>query len=561
MNNPCDRSVPHHRNVAQNRRMRTENGMLRKLGLLAVACCTGCVGWGNLVGSPNPMTIQTENGTPQQVSAASVSAGAPEQAVENLRPDHQTVSYTTELVDPATPVSPTLRSPVEAAGDDEPMPLTESGADVVELNLPTVLSLVDRQHPAVAFARWRVQEAYARADQARVLWLPTIQYGFSFYRHDGNLQASEGAILDVNRNSFQYGLGAGAVGAGTTPNPGVVAQFHLADAIFEPKITQRRAWANGHAAAGVLNRQLRDAAVAYIQLLSACQDTRILEESRNRAGELTKLTTDFAKAGEGLQADADRMRTELTLLESRVVASREQVEVASARLVQAISLGPGSQIVPLDPTVVPIDLVTGNEDASQLISLALVNRPELKESQALVAAACEQFRRQKYAPFVPSVLLGYSTGGFGGGLGNDLENIDGRYDFDAVVLWQVRNIGFGEAAARREATAQLEQARFEQVRLLDQVASEVTQARAGVRNRFQQISITRRAIQSAEDSYQRNLSRIRDGQGLPIEVLQSVQALEDAQRAYLRAVVEYDKAQFQLQYALGWPISAPPKMP
>ncbi len=39
----------------------------------------------------------------------------------------------------------------------------------------------------------------------------------------------------------------------------------------------------------------------------------------------------------------------------------------------------------------------------------LATRPELKESQALVAAACEAYNREKYAPFVPSVLLGFST--------------------------------------------------------------------------------------------------------------------------------------------------------
>ena len=67
-----------------------------------------------------------------------------------------------------------------------------------------------------------------------------------------------------------------------------------------------------------------------------------------------------------------------------------------------------------------------------------------------------------------------------------------------------------------------------------------------------------RAIQSAEDSYGRNLSRIRDRQGLPLEVLQSVQALENARRAYLEAVVGHNEAQFRLQWALGWPLDATP---
>ena len=66
------------------------------------------------------------------------------------------------------------------------------------------------------------------------------------------------------------------------------------------------------------------------------------------------------------------------------------------------------------------------------------------------------------------------------------------------------------------------------------------------------------AIESAENSYRRNLDRIRNAQGLPIEVLQSIQALDAARREYLRSVVDYNEAQFRLYRALGWPIGPTP---
>ncbi len=418
----------------------------------------------------------------------------------------------------------------------EPLPTQSLPANSLQLNLPTALSMVGGQHPAVGFAQWRVQQAYAQLDRARVLWLPSIQAGFSFDRHDGNLQASDGSIVDVNRNSFQYGLGAGAVGAGTTLLPGIVARFHAADAIFQPKIAQKTAWARGHAANGVVNQQLLAVALAYLELLDAEQDRSIVKQSRQRTTELSKLTGDFAAAGRGLQADADRLETELLLVDNRLATADERVEVASARLSEALSLSGGERIVPLDPTVVPIELVSAEYDRGTLISTGLNNRPELKESQALVAAACDQYQRQKYAPLIPSVLLGFSTGGFGGGLGNNLNNVDGRYDFDAIVTWEIRNLGLGEKAARCETAAVVQQAKFEKVRVLDQVAREINEAHAQVTNRYRRISITQNAIASAEDSYQRNVSRIRDGQGLPLEVLQSLQALEDAHaRIYRRS--------------------------
>jgi hypothetical protein len=50
------------------------------------------------------------------------------------------------------------------------------------------------------------------------------------------------------------------------------------------------------------------------------------------------------------------------------------------------------------------------------------------------------------------------------------------------------------------------------------------------------------------------MMRIRAGEGLPIEVLQSIHALDQARREYLRAVVDHNEAQFRLHRALGWPV-------
>ncbi|TWU02485.1 TolC family protein [Stieleria varia] len=462
-----------------------------------------------------------------------------------------------ELVDPSGESSLSqLLADGPMAEVDMPHAAMPLAPETIDLNLPSALAMVGSDHPAVGLAQWRVQEAYARLDQARVMWLPSIQTGFSFHKHDGNYQASDGRIVDVNRNSFQYGLGAGATGAGTTPRPGIVARFHLADAIFQPQALRTTAWARSHAARGVINTQLLRVAQDYTSLVAAHQEISILQESRSRTEQLRELTQDFAEAGEGLRADAERMRTEVALLDTRMMESRERAAVASARLAESLSLDGDFEIVPLDVAAIPIGMVALETDKSSLVATALVTRPELKESQALVAAACEAFRREKFAPLVPSVVLGFSTGGFGGGLGTQLDDVDGRYDLDAMMSWEIRNLGMGENAARRIASSRVQQAKFEKLRVMDSVAREVTEAYKLVQLREQRIQIAQQGIQSAEDSHRRNLERIKDGQGLPLEALLSVQALERSRLNYLQAVVDHNQSQFQLQWALGWPVSS-----
>lgn len=475
-----------------------------------------------------------------------------------------------KTLDAPTLVSPSVvvASPVLAALDDgitqqqpvQPKPANSDAsaldATEVPINLPTALAMIGGQHPAVGFARWRVQEAYAQLDRAKVMWLPSIQSGFNYRRRDGNYQDVQGSIVDVNLNSFNYGLGAGAVGAGSPSQPGVVARFHLADAIFLPKAAEKTAWARGHAASAALNQQLLIGGLAYIDLLEAYQDYQIISETVTRTSDLAKITLDYAEAGQGLKSDADRTATELALLQTRQLAVQERKLIASTRLSRAVSMPMTSALIPQDAVVVPVEMLEESSDEASLISTGLATRPELKESQALVAAACEALKREKVAPYVPSVLLGFSTTSFGGGLGSHAENFGGRYDVDGLMVWETRNLGFGEAAARRERTAQVQQATFTKLRVLDQVAQEVAEAHVQVRMRKQQLEVAQTAIVSARDSYRRNIDRIRDGQGLPIEVLQSIQALDTAQRAYLNSVANYNRAQLQLQWSLGWPVNA-----
>ncbi|XZE20718.1 hypothetical protein SH449x_000603 [Pirellulaceae bacterium SH449] len=199
-------------------------------------------------------------------------------------------------------------------------------------------------------------------------------------------------------------------------------------------------------------------ALGYIDLLEATQEIEIVSEALRQTAKLVTLTRDYADAGQGLQADADRCATELALVQTRELTAREQQQIASTRLARTLSIPMTSALIPQEPVIIPLDLTVTDSDESTLISAGLSTRPELKEMQSLVAAACEAYKREKYAPFVPSVLLGFSTTSFGGGLGSNASNFGGRYDIDAMMVWETRNLGMGERAARRERSAQVQQA-------------------------------------------------------------------------------------------------------
>lgn len=420
------------------------------------------------------------------------------------------------------------------------------------LDLGSVLGLADGQNPQVILARERINEAYAQVDRADILWLPSLRAGVNYNKHEGTIQDVAGNVFNTSRGALYGGLGAGAVGAGSPSVPGLVANFHLTDAIFQPKIARYQASSRQYAATSARNDVLCDSAVAYLELLRAEQRLGIAHEARDKTNRVAELTGVFARVGQGAAADHDRLLAELASRDGELTQAEETVQTASAKLAFLIHADPSVTITTNEPFVVPLSFTSPESTAQELVAQGLSRRPELAEHRQLVGEACERLRREKYAPLIPSVLLGVSYGGFGGGLGSNITNSSDRFDGDAVAYWEVRNLGFGEHAIRSEAASRLRQAQWREVFVMDRIAQEVVEAHVQVESRRKRIEVAKSGIPAAERSYDLNLQRIENAKGLPIEALQSVQALVQSRRDYLNAVIDHNVAQLRLCRATGW---------
>lgn len=422
------------------------------------------------------------------------------------------------------------------------------------VDLPTVLRLANADNLQVGIARWQVEQALARQQRAETLWLPSIRAGANYNRHDGAIQDVVGNQFDTNRSAFYAGNGAGVFGAGAPMVPGVMAQFHLTDALFQPLAARQVVAARSHNAAAVRHNTICQASLAYQELLRAAQDRAVLEQTLDHAQQLAGLSRQFANVGQGPVADAERAAAELAQRQVELLRNEESIRVAGAKLAQLLRLDQNLNLLPAEPTIVPLDFVAVDTPLRDLIATGLSQRPELAEQRHLVCEAVARLQRERYAPMIPSVLLGASYGGMGAGVNGDQAAMQDRFDFDAVAYWELRNLGFGEQAARREASSVVRQQQLRQLDLLDQVAREVSEAFAQVQTRQLALGPAEQAWRAAAASQRQNWERIRAVQGLPIEVLQANTALDSAQRLYIRTIADYNAAQLNLQRALGYAI-------
>jgi outer membrane protein TolC len=461
---------------------------------------------------------------------------------------------------PRTPVVPAqLPPPPPSLLAPEAQPIDLAGA----------LRLAGVQNPEILLARERVVEAAAERQLAAAQLLPSLHTGLNYDDHTGNLQRGNGTILKVDRSALYVGLGANAVGAGTVNIPGVVWNGNLSEVIFGGLVARQVMRQREFASAAVRNDVLLQVATAYLELLRAEGRRAIALQVRDDAAEVARVTTDWANRGKGRQGDADRATTELDVRNDLVVQAEADALIASARLCELLGLDPSLRLVAVDAWAVPTPIVPDPIPLPQLIAIALTQRPELRERQAAIRAALLRLREAQLLPFSPNVIVGYSDGTFGGGSnlaaagivqanGTTMrqprfDSFGGRQDFDAIVYWELRNLGVGNLALDRLAASNLRSERLHDVEVLDRVRAEVAAAHARTHARFAQIETNERAIAPALNAFREDYRRTYNNIGLPIETLDSLRLLGTSRFAYLDAIVDYNRAQFELYVALGQP--------
>jgi outer membrane protein TolC len=438
------------------------------------------------------------------------------------------------------------------------------GQAVQPIDLANVLRLAGARDLDIATARQQVLQSIGDLDVARGLWLPSLFTGPTYYRLDGQVQAINGQVMTVDRGSLFLGTTASLAnsfpaappGSGFPPLNGLSGVLRFSDAIYGTQTARRVMAANEAGVQVATNNALLAATEAYFDLQFAAGTLAIAREAAGNAEVLTGITETFARSGAGLEADHRRILTELRSRRRSIRLAVGQFEIASADLVRPLVLDPHIVVAPVEPAETVIRLVEDDASLDDLICRGWLNRPELARSRELVMAAVLRFKQAKLRPFVPSLAMTYSGGGFGGGTGSSFGNFNTRGDAAVSLFWELNGLGLGDRGHIRRAQAEQHMADIDLVRTQTQVANDVVASYKARVAAAEAMDDARESVTDALESLELNLTNIRRGAGLPgatrpIEVLQPIQALAQARTDYLAAVLAYDRAQFRLYRAIG----------
>ena len=499
---------------------------------------------------------------------------------------------------------PSQKSPLELppppggkADDLKPPPL-EPGDLRFPINLATALRLADARPLIVVAAQASAWVAEAKLQKAKVLWVPSLNLGADYIRHDGfgpdlnrgvNVPQGENALgqnapgslgKPHNQNiNFLYG-GAGFTYSPSTPNyfyqpvpsqpllPSPQMQF-LTDMIFQPLHERQKLNSARWEIQEAKNDALLRTAKAYFNVHKYRGQYAGALDVVARGRQLVKAINDLSKdlvSG----VEVERARNLLADMEQQAVSARQFWRRASADLTRVLRLDPRAVIVPLEHDHLQITLLDPERSLDDLIPIGLTNRPELASHQAEVQATLVVIRREKLRPLLPSILLnGFQTpyellqaGGYGVGNGGKLNIWSSRDDISPQVLWTADQMGFGNLARIKEQRGRASRALVELFKVQDDVAAEVTQTQADLQSAAARVVQAERELRAALINYNGSYEGLKQTQRFgnvlvqifrPQEVVFSLQLLKTAYDNYFATVADYNQAQFELFHALGYP--------
>jgi outer membrane protein TolC len=459
--------------------------------------------------------------------------------------------------DPSQPAGP-LVTPL--AGDLS-MTLKAAPLEPTDLrfpiNLATALRLSDARPLIVGAAQAGVWVAEAQLTRAKVLWVPQLNIGGDYIRHDGGGPDFNKGILTAPSVNFFYGGG------------GLWEIQALTDIFFEPLVKRQ-----------VLNSRQADIQTAKndAALMTAMTYFDVHQHRGMYTGALycVQRGNDLVARIKSLsgelvsEVEVERARNLLADLEQQATSARQEWRVSSARLTRVLRLNPLAVVVPLEHDHLQVTLIDPARPLPELHEIALTNRPELASYQALVQAAVARIRRERGRMLLPTVLLnGFQTpdemiqaGIFGIGTNSKLNQWDGRDDVSMQLMWELDALGLGNLARIKEQRGEQSKAIIDFFNIQDMVAADVTRAQADLQSAAARVSQADRALRSGivtfNGSFEGLQQTTRFGDVLvllnrPQEVVFALQLMKTAFDDYFTTVAEYNKAQFDLFHALGYP--------
>ena len=424
-------------------------------------------------------------------------------------------------------------------------PMTRAGETAMEsrdgtsrIDLPTVLRLAHARNLDIQIARERLAEAQANRDAAIWQALPWVSPGVIYRNHKGLQQDVPGTVVEANKESYE---------AGPTTN----LQLEVGDTLYKSLVSHQLVRAAKYAVAAQTQDSVFAAVQSYFDLLKAQEFTVIARESVDISQRYQSETHNAVEAGIAFKADELRVQVQTERNNLSLLQAQQYERTAATLLAQVLHLDPAVHLVATNSDMTPLAIIRDSRSLGALIAQALIARPELGQTNALVESANYTKKGATIGPLLPTVGGHAFTGHLGGDSDFAPSRSGGSQDYAVSLGWRIGPGGLFDMPRIQAADARFRGARLTADKTRDEVIGQVVDAQTLVVSLRSQIDQAQLALQAAEETLKLSEERKEFAVGNVLETVQAEQDLTRARSDYANAVAEYNKAQYALTRAVG----------
>jgi len=218
---------------------------------------------------------------------------------------------------------------------------------------------------------------------------------------------------------------------------------------------------------------------------------------------------------------------------------------ASLTLAESLNLPLGEDVVPQDLAVRKVRLISPSMTVGQLLTVAIDNRPELKQYEELRLAARKAVIVAA-ANLQPSVALSGNAYGIG-----QPSNVELLGVFAVNINWRLRGFGVVDSMDMANAKWQARQASLQAQKQLQMVCRQVRNSYVQMLDRERNVEEAGVEVVSALEELRLAELRKASGLGLNLDIIAAQRDYTQARVSQAQAVINYNIAQAQLLRDLG----------
>ncbi len=358
-------------------------------------------------------------------------------------------------------------------------------------------------------ARERVAVAEAQMAQARSAWLPRAGVSAGYTLTDNAPQAFMMTLNQRRLNMTDPGMDFNHPGDTDNLRLSAGAQYRLYDPARSGRIGMAR---EGAAAAAEdldarRNELIHRVTALFYGVLQAQAFARVQAEAVHSLEENLRVARDRFAAGAVVKTDVLNLEVQLAQGNEELIRVRNAERLALAAMTAALGGGPvsGEGLAAPAAEILPAPAVPPAE--------AYQGRPELAAARRMVAARQRELAavRGQYGATVSA----FGSQDWDTEPGDDFED---SYMAGVAAEWTLFTGGERKAAVRR-AQADLRAAQADLEAATDQLRLDVEQARLQVSDAWERLDVTRKSVESAEESLRITRERYQKGAAPITELL------------------------------------------